>query len=74
MSFITLDYSVCEEQFKTGIGPVPNYAHKIGKADVAGEVKWLPELGVDKRLKSDYLWVKLGMADGVLTKGPFLAA
>ena len=45
----------------TGIGPVVNYAHKIGKMDVVGEVKWLPELGVDKRLKGDYLWVKLGV-------------
>ena len=45
----------------TGIGPVLSYARKFGKVDVVGEVKWLPELSVDKRLKGDYLWVKLGV-------------
>lgn len=44
-----------------GVGPVVSYAHKIGKVDFAGEVKWLPELDVRKRLKGDYVWVKLGL-------------
>jgi len=25
------------------------------------EVKWLPELDVNKRLKGDYIWFKLGV-------------
>lgn len=44
-----------------GVGPVVSYAHKIGKYDFAGEVKWLPEVDVSNRLKGDYLWVKLGI-------------
>lgn len=44
-----------------GVGPVVSYAHKLGKYDFAGEVKWLPEVDVSKRLKGDYLWVKLGI-------------
>lgn len=44
-----------------GVGPVVSYAHKIGKVDFAGEVKWLPEVDVTKRLKGDYVWVKLGI-------------
>ena len=44
-----------------GVGPVLSYAHKIGKVDFAGEVKWLPEVDVQKRLKGDYVWVKLGI-------------
>jgi hypothetical protein len=44
-----------------GVGPVVSYTHKIGKYDIAGEVKWLPEVDVSKRLSGDYLWVKLGI-------------
>lgn len=44
-----------------GIGPVISYAHKIGKLDLAAEVKWLPELDVENRLKGDYVWVKVGI-------------
>jgi len=44
-----------------GVGPVVSYAHKIGKYDFAGEVKWLPEVDVQNRLKGDYVWVKLGI-------------
>ena len=44
-----------------GVGPVASYAHKIGKVDFAGEVKWLPEVDVQKRLQGDYVWVKLGI-------------
>ncbi len=44
-----------------GVGPVVSYAHKIGSVDFAGEVKWLPEVDVQNRLKGDYLWVKLGI-------------
>jgi hypothetical protein len=44
-----------------GVGPVVSYAHKIGTVDFAGEVKWLPEVDVQNRLKGDYVWVKLGV-------------
>jgi hypothetical protein len=44
-----------------GIGPVVSYARKIGKIDLAAEVKWLPELNTDNRLKGDYLWFKIGL-------------
>ena len=44
-----------------GVGPVASYAHKIGKVDFAGEVKWLQEVDVQKRLQGDYVWVKLGI-------------
>jgi hypothetical protein len=44
-----------------GVGPVVSYAHKFGKVDLAAEVKWLPELDVQNRLKGDYVWVKVGV-------------
>lgn len=50
----------------TGIGPVISYAMKIGKskpkaADLVAELKWLPELNVEKRLKGDTIWFKLAV-------------
>jgi len=44
-----------------GIGPVLSYATKIWKKDLVAEVKWLPEMDVEKRLKGDIVWFKLGM-------------
>jgi len=44
-----------------GVGPVVSYAHKLGKVDLAAEIKWLPELDVEKRMKGDYVWVKIGV-------------
>jgi len=44
-----------------GVGPAVSYAHKIGSLDLAAEVKWLPEINVEKRLKGDYIWVKVGL-------------
>lgn len=44
-----------------GIGPVVSYATKIGGKDLVAEVKWLPELEVEKRLKGDYVWFKLAL-------------
>jgi hypothetical protein len=49
------------EGHTAGVGPVVSYARKIGGADFAAEVKWLPELDVQKRLKGDYIWVKIGV-------------
>lgn len=45
-----------------GVGPVISYATKIhGKTDLAFEVKWLPELDVQRRLKGDYVWFKVAL-------------
>jgi len=44
-----------------GVGPAISFVTKIGKADIAAEVKWLPELNVEKRLKGDTVWFKLGV-------------
>jgi len=44
-----------------GVGPVLSYATKLGDTDVAAEVKWLPELDVNHRLKGDYVWLKLAL-------------
>jgi hypothetical protein len=42
-----------------GVGPVLSYMHKIGKSTLAAELKWLPELDVDHRMKGDWIWFKL---------------
>jgi hypothetical protein len=47
--------------YTLGIGPVLSYATKIWKKDIVAEVKWLPEMDVEKRLKGDIVWFKLGM-------------
>jgi len=44
-----------------GVGPVRSYARKVGKTDLLAEVKWLPELEVERRLKGDYIWLKLAL-------------
>jgi len=49
------------EGHTVGVGPVVSYIYKLGKVDLAGEVKWLPEVDVENRLKGDYLWVKFGL-------------
>jgi hypothetical protein len=45
-----------------GVGPLISYVHKVGGADLAAEVKWLPELEVTRRLKGDTIWFKVGIA------------
>ena len=42
-----------------GVGPVASYARKIGGADCALEVKWLPELEVKNRIKGNEFWIKV---------------
>ena len=44
-----------------GIGPVVSYMTKIWGKDLIAEAKWLPEIDVEKRLKGNYVWFKLGM-------------
>ena len=42
-----------------GLGPVVSYVHKIGKADMLAELKWLHEVETKNRLKGDYIWLKV---------------
>lgn len=45
-----------------GVGPVLSYATKVcGKNDLIAEVKWLPEMKVENRLKGDIIWFKLAL-------------
>jgi hypothetical protein len=52
------------EGMTAGIGPDFSYAYKVGDFDIAGEVKWLPELGVENRLDGNTVWFKLGVSWG----------
>jgi hypothetical protein len=50
------------ESRTAGVGPVLSYVRPIGETtQLLAEVKWLPELDVDKRLKGDFVWFKLGI-------------
>lgn len=44
-----------------GIGPVLSFITKIWEKPLVAEVKYLPEIDVENRLKGDYLWFKVGM-------------
>jgi len=44
-----------------GVGPVLSYITTVGSTDLSAELKWLPELEVDHRLKGDYVWFKLAL-------------
>jgi len=48
------------EGMTTGVGPVLSYIRPIGKTQLLAEVKWLPELDVDNRMKGDIVWFKFG--------------
>jgi hypothetical protein len=48
------------EGMTAGIGPTISYILPIGKTQLLAELKWLPELDVDKRLKGDIVWLKVG--------------
>ena len=51
------------EGMTAGVGPVLSYVCKLGeKTDLLAELKWLPEVSVDNRLKGDYIWFKLVLA------------
>ncbi len=45
-----------------GVGPVLSYVTKVGGKDVVAELKWLPELGVERRLSGDTIWFKMAVA------------
>jgi len=44
-----------------GVGPVVSYATKVSQKDLVAEIKWLPEMSVENRLKGDIVWFKVGM-------------
>jgi hypothetical protein len=44
-----------------GVGPAISYVAKAGNANIAAELKWLPDLDVDHRLKGDAVWWNLGV-------------
>ncbi len=45
-----------------GVGPVLSYVRPFnhGKSQFLAELKWLPELDVNNRMKGDYVWFKFG--------------
>jgi hypothetical protein len=42
-----------------GVGPVLSYIKQWEHTTFAAELKWLPELETDRRMKGDWLWLKL---------------
>lgn len=44
-----------------GIGPTVSLITRAGKTNLAFELKWLPELSVERRVKGDFVWFKLGV-------------
>jgi hypothetical protein len=44
------------------VGPVLSYTYPIGGHNVVAEVKWLPELETQNRLKGDSVWFKVAFA------------
>jgi hypothetical protein len=49
----------CFKGRTAGIGPVLGYIQPMGKETLLVELKWLPELDTENRLKGDYLWLKM---------------
>jgi hypothetical protein len=46
---------------EVGVGPVVSYIRKIGKTELAVDVKWVPQIDVQNTMKGDYVWVKLAL-------------
>jgi hypothetical protein len=38
-----------------------SYIRKIGKTELAIDVKWLPQLDVQNMMKGNYVWVKAAL-------------
>ena len=49
----------CFKGSTAGIGPVLGYIQPIGNEKLLFELKWLPELDTQNRLKGDYVWLKI---------------
>jgi hypothetical protein len=58
------------EGMSAGIGRDCSYAYRIGDFDLAGEAKWLPELGVSNRLDGNTVRFNLGVSWGPKPQGP----
>lgn len=43
-----------------GVGPVLTFIRIKGKSALSVQVKWLPELDTERRLKGDWVWASLG--------------
>ena len=54
----------------TGIGPGFSYAYQIGNADLAAQVKWLPEIGTSNRLNGNTIWFKFAFSLGTNPENP----
>lgn len=44
-----------------GVGPVISFSQLIGKVPIVAELKWLPELETQNRMKGNYIWFKVGI-------------
>ena len=44
-----------------GVGPVVSYIRKIGKTELAFDVKWVPQLDVQNTMKGNYVWAKVAL-------------
>jgi hypothetical protein len=42
-----------------GVGPVLTYVLPWNEDTLVAELRWLPELAVERRLKGDYVWLKI---------------
>jgi len=49
------------EEMTAGVGPVLSYAWQIGKTSFAASLKWLPQIDLQKTLKGNYIWFKVGV-------------
>ena len=58
------------EGMTTGVGPVGSYAYSFGRLDMASEVKWLPEISTEHRLKGNIVWFKIGLSFASIPAAP----
>ncbi|MDX1579817.1 MAG: transporter [Gemmatimonadota bacterium] len=47
------------ERRSWGVGPVLSYVLPRGGHNFVAELRWLPELGTERQLEGDYVWLKL---------------
>lgn len=44
-----------------GIGPILQYAGKLGGRDISADVKWLHEVDTKNRLSGDMIWLNFSL-------------
>ena len=44
-----------------GVGPVVTVIHTTSKYNFSSQVKWLPDLQVNNRLRGNAVWVSVGL-------------